>query len=60
MPFEHPDIFEHRHLGPDAAEVAGMLGVVKAATLDQLIDEIVPPSIRLDAPVALPPAQSEH
>ena len=31
-----------------------------APSLDALADEIVPPDIRLDAPLALPPAESEH
>ena len=59
MSLEHPDRFEHRHLGPDAADRAAMLQVVKVPSLDALVDEVVPPSIRLDAPLALPPAQSE-
>jgi glycine dehydrogenase len=59
MPFEHPDRFQDRHLGPGASEVAEMLRVVKAASIDALVDEIVPPSIRLTTPLALPPAQTE-
>ena len=60
MSFEHPDRFEHRHLGPGPAEVAEMLAVVKAPSLDALIDEVVPPAIRLDRPLSLPPAQTEY
>jgi len=59
MSFEHPDRFEHRHLGPGPAEIAEMLAVVKAASLDALVDEVVPPAIRLARPLSLPPAQSE-
>ena len=59
MSFEHPDRFEHRHLGPGPAEVAEMLAVVKAPSLDALVDEVVPRAIRLDRPLSLPPAQSE-
>jgi glycine dehydrogenase len=59
MSFEHPDRFEQRHLGPDASDRAAMLQLVKARSLDALLDEVVPPSIRLDVPLALPPAQTE-
>ena len=37
-----------------------MLRVVGAPSLDALASEIVPPGIRLDAPPALPPAETEH
>ena len=37
-----------------------MLQAVGASSLDALAGEIVPPGIRLDAPLALPPAESEH
>ena len=37
-----------------------MLAVVKASSLDALIDEVVPPAIRLDRPLSLPPAQTEY
>ncbi len=59
MPFEHPDRFQDRHLGPSPADVAEMLRVVKATSLDALVDEIVPASIRLETPLALPPAETE-
>ena len=37
-----------------------MLAVVKAPSLDALVDEVVPPAIRLDRPLSLPPAQTEY
>ena len=37
-----------------------MLRVVGAPSLDALADEIIPPAIRLEAPLALPPAETEH
>ena len=37
-----------------------MLQAVGAASLAALADEIVPADIRLEAPLALPPAESEH
>src|SRR5579872_56863 len=56
---EHPDRFVLRHVGPDAAAVEEMLRVVGAPSLDALIDETIPASIRLRRPLALPAAKSE-
>jgi len=53
------DTFAPRHIGPRGDEVAAMLKAVGAASLDQLIDEAIPASIRLTAPLDLPPAESE-
>jgi glycine dehydrogenase len=60
VPFLDPlDTFAPRHIGPRGDEVAAMLKEVGAASLDQLIDEAIPASIRLKAPLDLPPAESE-
>ena len=53
------DTFGPRHIGPRRDDVAAMLKEVGAASLDELIDEVLPPSIRLKAPLDLPPAESE-
>jgi len=45
--FEHPDKFQNRHIGPDSDEITEMLEVIGVETLDTLIDETVPPHIRL-------------
>ena len=45
--FDHPDVFESRHIGPDNNEINEMVKDCGANTLDQLIDEIVPKNIRL-------------
>jgi glycine dehydrogenase len=37
-----------------------MLAAVGATSLDELMDEAIPPSIRLNRPLNLPPAESEH
>ncbi|MEY4634629.1 MAG: hypothetical protein RJA55_427 [Acidobacteriota bacterium] len=59
-PFLEPlDTFAPRHIGPRGDDVAAMLKQVGAASLDQLIDEAIPASIRLKAPLDLPPAESE-
>ncbi|HEY8041957.1 MAG TPA: aminomethyl-transferring glycine dehydrogenase [Polyangiaceae bacterium] len=57
---EHPDRFVRRHIGPDGAEAAEMLRVVGVPSLDELIDQTIPPSIRFRRPLDLPPARSEH
>ncbi len=51
--------FIARHLGPDAAQTAHMLGVVGAASLDALTEAIVPASIARDTPMNLPGAAGE-
>ena len=45
--------FRGRHIGPDDAAQREMLGTLGVASLDQLIDEVVPRSIRLSSPLAL-------
>jgi glycine dehydrogenase len=60
MPFAHPDRFEHRHLGPGPDDVPEMLRVIGVPSLDALIDDVVPAAIRLDRPLALPAAVTEH
>ena len=52
--------FSTRHIGPDAEETAAMLKTVGAPSLDALMDEAVPPRIRLRAPLTLPDGLSEH
>jgi glycine dehydrogenase len=57
---EQRDEFIARHIGPDAAETAAMLAVVGAASLDELIGQTVPSSIRLARPLPLPGPMREH
>jgi glycine dehydrogenase len=54
------DWFARRHIGPSPDERDQMLQAVGAPTLDALMDEAIPASIRLEAPLTLPPAESEH
>ena len=51
--------FEKRHNGPDHHEIASMLEAVGVETLEELITETVPASIRLKEPMRLPSAQTE-
>ena len=50
---EAHDAFIERHIGPSANEQQEMLATLKRNTLAELIDEIVPPSIRSKAALAL-------
>src|SRR5262245_48679392 len=54
------DSFARRHIGPSPAERDDMLRAVGAPSLDALVDEAIPSSIRLQAPLNLPPAETEH
>ena len=51
--------FADRHLGPRPADVERMLAVLGVATLDELLDQAVPKTIRSDQPLQLPDARSE-
>nr|MCU0260828.1 aminomethyl-transferring glycine dehydrogenase [Ilumatobacteraceae bacterium] len=57
---EATDSFVGRHIGPDADEVDAMLAVVGAASLEELVTQAVPPSIRTEQPLSLPDALPEH
>jgi len=60
---EQHDEFAARHIGPNATDIASMLSVLGAASLDTLIDQTVPASIRLPQAHlanALPAALREH
>ncbi|QIE41730.1 aminomethyl-transferring glycine dehydrogenase [Rhodobacteraceae bacterium SC52] len=64
MPFTPTDYLPYdfanrRHIGPSPEEMAQMLDVVGAGTLDILIDETVPDDIRQDEPLELGRAMSE-
>ncbi|AZY51443.1 aminomethyl-transferring glycine dehydrogenase [Bordetella avium] len=54
----HSD-FIPRHIGPSEADQAKMLATIGCSSLDALLEEVVPPRIRNQAPLALPGARSE-
>jgi glycine dehydrogenase len=54
------DLFVHRHVGPSLDEIRRMLAMLGAESLDELSDQTVPESIRLGAPLALPPPRGER
>ncbi|EJW13548.1 Glycine dehydrogenase [decarboxylating] (glycine cleavage system P protein) [Rhodovulum sp. PH10] len=51
--------FARRHVGPSPRDVEVMVEAVGAKNLEALIGEVIPPSIRLARPLALPAALSE-
>ena len=59
-PLDATDWFAPRHIGPSPPDRDTMLQAIGAASLDALIDETIPSSIRLQEPLNLPPAESEH
>ena len=52
--------FIPRHIGPDEAATNKMLKKIGAESLEQLISNTVPPAIRMDHSLNIPPAMSEH
>jgi glycine dehydrogenase len=56
---ENAGEFIGRHIGPDAAETAAMLAELGMNSLDELVEAIVPPAIRLRAPLDLAGPLSE-
>ncbi len=54
------DTFVRRHVGPRPHDLSAMLATIGAPSLDALIDEAIPASIRRPDAVALPPGESEH
>jgi len=57
---EQRDAFIHRHLGPNADEIARMCAAIGVAGIDTLIDQTVPAGIRLQSPVPLAAPVPEH
>ena len=54
------DWFARRHIGPSPDERDEMLQAIGASSLDALVDEAIPASIRHKAPLSLPSAESEY
>ena len=58
--YEPYDFANRRHIGPSPEEIAEMLRVVGAPSLDALIDETVPRDIRQSEPLDFGKARSER
>src|SRR6201998_773511 len=56
---DYQEKFQDRHIAPGQADTAEMLKIVGVGSLDELIEETIPASIRLKKPLNLPPAKSE-
>src|SRR5687767_12808588 len=56
----HGDDFIRRHLGPSPDEISEMLRLLGVESLDELMDQAIPASIRLPGPISLNPSRSEH
>ncbi|WP_099827396.1 aminomethyl-transferring glycine dehydrogenase [Oceaniglobus indicus] len=54
------DFANRRHIGPSPSEMDAMLDVIGAASLDDLIDQTVPASIRQAEPLEFGKAKSER
>jgi len=54
------DFANRRHIGPSPAEMSDMLKVLNVASLEELIDQTVPQSIRQMAPLEWERAKSER
>jgi glycine dehydrogenase len=52
--------FQNRHIGPSSDDIQQMLKVLGFTTLEELIDQTIPQTIRLSHPLDLPEAQSEY
>jgi glycine dehydrogenase len=56
---DYQEKFEQRHIAPNEDDTASMLAAIGIDSLDELIAETVPPSIRLKNALSLPQAKSE-
>ncbi|MEE4377210.1 MAG: aminomethyl-transferring glycine dehydrogenase [Candidatus Competibacteraceae bacterium] len=52
--------FTRRHIGPSETDKADMLELLGLASMDALIDKVVPAAIRSQTPLALPNGRAEH
>ena len=59
-PLSPSDTFVRRHLGPTPEDITSMLEVVGAGSLDELVDETLPPDIRLGRELDLGRERGEH
>ncbi|HWC07179.1 MAG TPA: glycine dehydrogenase (aminomethyl-transferring), partial [Gemmatimonadota bacterium] len=58
-PLPSPDAFADRHIGPRSEDLPAMLTPLGYDDLDELIEAVVPESIRLERPLELPPPATE-
>jgi glycine dehydrogenase len=56
---KYEEDFKDRHIAPNAADTIAMLSTVGVSTLDELIEQTIPETIRLKQALNLPAAKSE-
>ncbi len=56
---DYQEQFEDRHIAPSPTDTYAMLAAIGVSSLDELIDQTVPGSIRLKAQLSLPEPKSE-
>lgn len=56
---EPTDTFVQRHIGPSAEDIEQMLDEMELSSLEELIDQTIPPQIRLKQPLNLGGGQGE-
>ena len=54
------EMFQSRHIGPDATDAAEMLKVIGAPSMDALIDQAIPSRIKLANALNLPDGVPEQ
>ncbi len=54
------DVFKERHNGPTKQQMQEMLRTIGTDSLDTLIDETIPPAIRLKKPLNIPAGLTER
>lgn len=52
--------FENRHIGPSSSDTSEMLNKLNLGSIDELIDQTIPASIRMDGSLNLPEGVSEY
>ena len=60
LDWNQTDDFTLRHIGPDASERDQMLRALGVGTMEELIRQTLPPSIRIKKPLDLPNQRSEY
>jgi len=58
--YQNPDRFVNRHIGPDETEIKEMLDIIGVSSLNELIDQTIPPHIRSEKELDLDEPLSEY
>ena len=57
---EYEEKFQSRHIGTSHQDLPAMLASIGVQSLDELIDQTIPPGIRLKKPLSLDPPMGEY